>query len=142
MSHSNLRHAALAVLAAWEGGDLAGAVRQLNEACDADTEAGGAVENPAVIIKCRGGLVQETDTNLPSLQVLVIDYDTEGCDLSKLPRFPDPLYDGGSNTIIGFEHGNKAEYHFDTPFYSRVYTEKLVEIAEAFDPDQPNEGDA
>lgn len=142
MSHSNLRHAAGEVLATWEKGDLAAAMRQLQEAYDADTDGGGAPEDPALAIHMEGGLIHAIYTNVADdLKVLVIDYDTEGCDLDKLPTFPNPVLSPYDPTARGYcysvtgpaDSGEQAEYRFETLIRGASYVEKLCEIAEQHD---------
>lgn len=141
MSHSNLRHAARSVLESWEKGDLSAAVRQLQEAYDGDTEAGGAPDEPALAIHMEGGLIHAIYANVADLKVLVIDYDTEGCDLEKLPTFPAPILSkynpaahGYGYTVVGpAAGGEKAEYRFETLIQGASYVEKLCEIAEQHD---------
>lgn len=76
--------------------------------------------NPTVIVKVSGGVVQGTVTNVPGLEVLVLDYDVEGCDEADLKAFPEK---GGEEDY--------ADVQYETPLFDTNYARQLVQIAES-----------
>jgi len=69
-THTALIRAARKVVNRWTAGDLAGAVRELDEAIQ-------QYETPKVAVFVNGGTVQEVRSNLTSLIVTLVDDDND-----------------------------------------------------------------
>lgn len=77
---------------------------------------------PVVIVKISGGVVQGTVSNVPGIDVLVLDYDTDGTDDDQLAHFPEK---GGDV--------DAADAYYVSPLHDDAYTATLVAIKEDFD---------
>lgn len=91
---------------------------------------------PRIVIVVEGGQVQGVNTDGVELDVLVLDYDTEGADESDIVDIPQQERDDYSRT-------EKATFHFEVVYnvptlvdkiYAAVEAHEAASLAEGSDP--------
>lgn len=77
---------------------------------------------PLVVVKISGGCVTGTVSNIPGVDVLVVDYDVDSFEDDGLRSFPEK--DGSHAAAVSF---------FEPPLMDAEYTKTLLSIAESED---------
>ena len=61
-------------------------------------------ESPIIVVGCEGGLVQGASSNIEGVSMIVLDYDTEGCDDDEITKVPQPGTDEITSAVVGLHH--------------------------------------
>ncbi len=72
---------------------------------DALCEQISVAPDPAIIVVgCEGGLIQGASSNIDGLSMIVLDYDTEGCDDDEITKVPQSGTDEISSAVVGLHY--------------------------------------
>jgi hypothetical protein len=72
---------------------------------------------PIIVVGCEGGLVQGASSNIEGLSMIVLDYDTEGCDDDEITEVPQSDTVELESAIVGLH-----TVAHDTPWIQQIVT--------------------